>query len=261
VITTEAIPPGGEGEIKVTFQAGVKGGAAKKSISITSNDPANPHATIRIEAMVVIALGFDPMTLDLGNIRRTDTLEREVNVVAENPKALQITGITSSSPFISAKRIADTTIADTVRIRVLVTVVPGLPLGLIQETITARFNVEKNPETKLGLYGIIVDEVEITPQVLTFTVSDSTRAPGDTVRTLQVANNRPQEPLEILDIRDPDNRLTLKLEPRDVGKRYKLTATLKKQDYSFETMMSGNIILTTNNPRQKEVIVPYRIVR
>ena len=48
--SAKEIPPGGEGQIDVTFKTGKAIGPIAKSITVTSNDPVNPSLTLQVKA-------------------------------------------------------------------------------------------------------------------------------------------------------------------------------------------------------------------
>jgi hypothetical protein len=54
------IPPGGSGEIEVTYSTAGRRGRAEKTVTVNTNDPKTPTTTLTIKADVVYLLGFEP---------------------------------------------------------------------------------------------------------------------------------------------------------------------------------------------------------
>jgi hypothetical protein len=65
VLKTNQIPPGGSGEVKVTFSAGSSMGLARKSVVVTSNDPRAPSTHLEISAVVQADLSYEPRYIRL----------------------------------------------------------------------------------------------------------------------------------------------------------------------------------------------------
>jgi hypothetical protein len=72
-LKTKEIPPGGTGQIEVTFDTNGRTGQNHKTITVTSNDKSKPSATLDIKATVEQLLGFEPryvrLTADYGTAK------------------------------------------------------------------------------------------------------------------------------------------------------------------------------------------------
>jgi hypothetical protein len=76
-LKTKEIPPGGTGQIEVSFETSGRAGANQKTITVTSNDKSKPSATLEIKATVEQLLGFEPryvrLTTDYGTAKSEKT--------------------------------------------------------------------------------------------------------------------------------------------------------------------------------------------
>ncbi len=262
-MTKTAIPPGGEGEIEVTFSTGRKKGRQKKSITVTSNDPENPTTRISVTVLIEVEFDFESYTLNYGRMRTNDTATKSTFIQILDPEKTRFTDITTSSPFVSAKRVEASDSADNhTRIEIEVTLLPGLPPGRINETVTAHSSLESKSKATLRLTGSIVGDVEVTPEVLRFVVNESQDASDQNIsQKLQITNNSENKPLRILGARDPDDRLQLNVKTVEEGREFELTATVKPDTLFTLGNKTGTIVITTNNQEQKEITVRYNVVR
>ena len=163
----------------------------------------------------------------------------------------------------SAKRVEASDSADNrTRIEVEVTLLPGLPIGRVNETVIAHSSLESKSKATLRLIASIVGDVEVNPSILRFVVTESQGASNQNIsQKLQITNNSENKPLRILGARDPDDRLQLNVKTVEEGQKFELTATLKPEALATSGNQTGTIVITTNNQEQKEITVRYNVVR
>ena len=65
VIRSREIPPGGTGEIEVTFDTTARRGANRKSVTLLSNDPNSPRSQLEVAVNVESLLAFEPFFVRL----------------------------------------------------------------------------------------------------------------------------------------------------------------------------------------------------
>jgi len=153
------------------------------------------------------------------------------------------------------------TIGANEKFKIEIAVSPGLPIGRIRETITVRSNLEQRPETKLGLYGNVIGDVEVKPASLSFAVRDSEDPQLRQTKKLIITNHQKDNPLEILNVYDPDNYLELEVRTKEKGSKFELQVILKGKELLKGNKFGGTIIITTNNPDEKKIVVPYKLYR
>ncbi|MFQ6007419.1 MAG: hypothetical protein ACE5K8_00560 [Candidatus Zixiibacteriota bacterium] len=217
---------------------------------------------ISITAFIEVEFDFVTYSLDFGKVSWDETVTKSTFLHIKDQQNTRITDITTSSPFISAKQLEPSTTVDSGQIEIEVTLSPGLPLGRINETVVAHSNLDSKPEATLRLRGTIVGDVEVTPEVLHFVIRDSANPANQSIQQQLFVNNRSKDkPLKVLSVVDPDDVLDLELETLDKGQRYQVVATLKQEALSGATTRSGSILITTDNPDQKEITVHYNVIK
>ncbi len=234
-----------------------------KSITVTSNDPKNPTSTIRVKVFIEVVFDFEQPSLYLGKVSRDAGTTKSSFILVKDLAATKVLEVNPSSEFISARMLDYTdNNGHYDRMKLEVTTLPGLPLGRINETVTLKTNLPDKPTAMLRLTGSVIGDVEVSPEWMTFVVTDTASSrPSTLTKKIFISNHVEGANLEIVDIKDTEDHLDLELKPLSPGKKYELTATLKPDSIPGKGNISGNVVLTTNFPSQKEVAIRYSAVR
>jgi len=206
---------------------------------------------------------FENPSLYLGKVTKDEPATKSSFLLVKNPAGTEILEVTTSSEFIKAE-MDDFTSNDGryEKRRVEVTAMPGLPLGRINETVTLKTNLKDKPTAVLRLSGSVIGDIEVTPEWMTFVVADrSTAKPANLTKKVFINNHVKGATLEILEVTDAAGYLDLSLKPLSRGMKYELTAVLKTEAIPDQGSISGNVVLTTNFPSQRELAIRYSAVR
>ncbi len=264
-MTKADIPPGGEGKIEVSFNSGHKKGQQTQRITVTSNDPIKPTTQISITAFVEVEFDFASYQLDFGKVDKDDTVTKSAYLHIKDRQNVSITDITTSSPFISAKQLKPSDTADSSNIEIDVTLSPGLPVGRFSEKVTAHSNLDSKPQATLQLAGTIVGDVEVTPEALSFVISESADGSAQSNQQRLSIHNKPTaKPLKVLSVSDSDERLVFDLKTINEGLQFEIVASLKPETMDSTLVnksLRGSILITTDNPDQPEITVSYNVIR
>lgn len=234
-----------------------------KSITVTSNDPKNPTTTIRVKVFIEVVFDFEQPSLYLGKVSRDASTTKSSFILVKDLPATKVLEVNSSSEFINARMLDYTdNNGHYDRMKLEVTTLPGLPLGRINETVTLKTNLSDKPTAALRLTGSVIGDVEVSPEWMTFVVTDTASSrPSTLTKKIFISSHVVGAELKIVDIKDTEDHLELTLKPLSPGKKYELTATLKPESIPEKGNISGNVVLTTNFPSQKEVAIRYSAVR
>jgi hypothetical protein len=85
-----SLAPGESTEVEATFNPGGFRGIVRKSLQVTSNDPANPRVTLTFEAEVIQEVTADPSSLFLADVLRTGTRKSTVRLKSGSGKPVQV---------------------------------------------------------------------------------------------------------------------------------------------------------------------------
>jgi hypothetical protein len=220
-----------------------------------------------VKAFIEIICDFENPSLYLGKVTKDDPVTKSTFLVMKNPDSTEILDVTTSSEFIKAE-LTDFVIKDTRKEpkydkqRVEITALPGLPLGRINETVTLKTNLPDKPTAVLRLSGSVIGDIEVSPEWMTFVVNENAVGnPASMVKKVFINNHVKGTKLEILEMTDSADNLELTLKPLANGTKYELTATLKAEAVPDRGSISGNVLLTTNFPGQRELAIRYSAVR
>ncbi len=206
---------------------------------------------------------FEQPSLYLGKVSSDASTEKSAFLLVKNLEGTEVLEVTPSSEFIKARMLDFTdNNGQYDRMKMEVTTLPGLPLGRINETVTVRTNLADKPTAILRLTGSVIGDVEVTPEWMTFVVTDGENTrPATLTKKIFISNHVDGANLEIIDVKDAEGHLDLNLRPLTEGQKYELTATLRPESLPERGNISGNVVLTTNFPSQKEVAIRYSAVR
>lgn len=259
-MTTADIPPGGEGKIEVSFDSNHKSGAQNKTITVTSNDPREPTTRLQIAVFVDVEFGFSPTSIGFGRVYRGQAVSKTAKLLIKYPERNQIASLTSSSDFVQARIVDDNPgEASEGVIPIEVTLAPDCPPGTINEFVTATPTDTSLPESKLRVAGSVIGDVEVTPEMVSFMVqSEDTLKVTPMTRKVTILNRNKSRALKISNVSDAQDRLNLKLNTVEEGQKYELSVSPKVAG-SKPGNVSGNIVISTDNPDQRTVSIRYSI--
>lgn len=232
----------------------------RKSVHVKSNDPERPSTYIHVEAFVKPDISFETATLSLDNVLASQKTFRETYINLAGFTGVTIDSIVSTSPLVSAELgEAPDTMENDQRVKLDVAIGPGLEPGLLSESITVFFGGGR-PSIQLYLYGIIVEDIQVTPLALVYVIPEST-ADGSwpKSRTLKVTSNLENLDLELLKVSDPAGLLDYRVTEIEPNKTFQITATLKPIELAHEASVASQVNITTNHDVQKTIKIPVRV--
>jgi hypothetical protein len=146
-----AIPPGGDGTIDVTFDTTREHGHVARTITVYSNDPAQPVTTLTLVADIDAVLAADPPQLYIGHVHRGEPASNSVRLVSTEPSAVATIETTG--------KVVDATISGTVSAgtprQLRVAVKPNAPLGRFKESILVHTQDAQQPLLTIPVVGIV----------------------------------------------------------------------------------------------------------
>jgi hypothetical protein len=260
VITAADIPPGGEGEIKVTLKTGHKRGAQTKTITVSSNDPNNPSARLQVKAFIELEFDFESYSVSMGTIPQDGTGSKTVYLLVKDTIKNKVTNLESNSEFVHAKVLEGAEQGDKYfKVPVEISVTPGLPPGNFRAVVTA--NPANNPErqSRLTVIGDIMGDVMVEPDKISFIIYDSPDRQNQTEQKVVIHYKPKDTPLQINEVKDQRNYLDLNLDTLSNGAGFELMARVKDEYVVGNNNYSGYIILKTSDPDESNVRIRYQI--
>lgn len=257
-MTETDIPPGGEGKIEVTFDSSHKKGKQAKTVTVESNDPTNPKATLHISLVIEVEFDFETPALSFGRVRKGESVSKTAVLLIKNLSKRNLLTLNSQSSHIAA-RIVESSGGDEGHVNVEITVKPGMPPGPLNETVFAELSDGSYPAAKLQIAGTVIGNVEANPETVHFTVDTSRTAADQTEQKVQVSGAQNGSAFRLLDVKDFKNLLAIDIDTLAAGERYVVRAKPNANALKLENNASGEIRILTDDSEQPSVLVRYSI--
>jgi hypothetical protein len=221
----------------------------------------NPTTEIRVKVFVEVIFDFTHPSLYMGTLHRGDSATKYAFISVKDMAKAKIVDVTTSSPLITARHVEIPNRKENDnRFRIEVKVAPGLPDGNFNEEVTVHSNLEKMPKAVLKANGRVVGDLEIRPTSMTFLLTDPENKPHELTKWTTIYCNREDQTLEILSYKDKNDNLELKLTEQEAGRKFELRGLLKKESINQGPRFSGQIIVATNHPEYREILIDYHVV-
>lgn len=146
--SARVIPPGGEGSIETTLDTAHDSGRKKRTITVYSNDPAQPVTNLSLAGEIDAEVAADPPALYVGHVQRGQTPRNQVRLLVTD--AALLTRAESTGKVLDAS--LRTTGAAT---SLSVTIKPEAPAGRFKDTVTVHTKSQRQPVITIPIVGIV----------------------------------------------------------------------------------------------------------
>jgi len=274
VLSSKTIPPGGQSEIQIIFDVGMRTGLQQKRVRIKSNDPVKKTSTLMIKALVEFVYNLDQTYVSFGTLTKNDlAVKKFVTIQTAPDESAEITEIQCDNPHLLI--IEDKT--DNAVKRLEVSLKDTLPIGLFTSSVTITTNNTKKPKASFKVSGNRLGVISMRPQTILFHL---TKLQGSEKKAVSFAHleNKPVK-IDKLVITKPDDfeliRQRIKrshpevkiLEPHSSDLTWVLDKASTANDtriiLSFTRQLKENelvyglVTFVTDDPEHKEVIAHF----
>lgn len=252
--TGRELPPGDSAWVTVRLDTARIAGRTAKTITVLTNDPAQPSQPLTLSGTVVTDLVLSPSPLYVGHVRRGQVVRREVRIAPGRSDARHLVrAVEATTPAVRA-RIEPGAEPDTQML--VVEIDPVLEAGRFDDVVRLRTTSTRQPWIELPVFGMVETEVAVLPSQVTFGIDRTGVAAAHDVRI----RNRSRRPMAVTRVNAPepvDYELTTVRE----GVEYRLTLRLRgelPEPEGFE----GQVEVFTDHPAEGRIVVPvYAIDR
>ena len=152
--SARVIAPGGDGTIEASFDTVHYAGRKTQTVTVYSNDPAQPAATLTLFGTIAADVAAEPPALYVGHVRRGQAAPNEVRlVVAEG------VGV---GPIEATGSVVDAELHDAASgaagKRVHVAVKKDAPVGRFKESVRMHTTSARRPLLTIAVIGIVDDD-------------------------------------------------------------------------------------------------------
>ncbi len=254
LLSDKEVPPGGDGEVKVTFSTGQRRGIQSQNVYVHANDPDEPFVKLTLTGVVKSYMTVSPSRIRLGSIKRGEGAIGRVNIF-EGEETFKIVKVEPSSKHLFTESFR-TLYGKKAGHEVIVALSPETPVGPVKETIVIHTDNPKKARVEIPVEGEVRGDIEVLPQSFFFGFVGRGEELSRRV-TIATSGSQALE-IEGVDTDLPDVSLTLS--PLQQGKKYELVAKLRPE--ISEGSIKGLIHVHTNSPDQPTIMIPvYGLVK
>jgi hypothetical protein len=240
--------PGEETTIKVTMRTLTFEGRVTKLVTVVTNDPVQPNLKLTITGDVSPPYRVRPKELNLGTIGKNDAASQDFSVIISRGVSVRIKDLQPSDPHVKVEVVEapkQTAAGDTEH-HYRATLLPGLPVGHIRQTISVMTDSPNRRSTELPVLASIQGEVLVQPR--TFNLGKVPQ--GSSVsREIEIAKSGDAN-LEIENVEvSPAGVFSAELIPVKAGASYKVRVSLNPE--APPRYHRGRVVIKTNIPGER----------
>lgn len=146
--SVRVIPPGGEGSIDATFDTERDSGRKTRTITVYSNDPAQPVTNLSLLGEIDAEVAVEPPALYVGHVQRGQTPRNQARLLVAD--AALLTGAESDGKILDASLRATGA-----GISLSVTIKPDAPAGRFKDTVTVRTKSPRQSVVTIPIVGVV----------------------------------------------------------------------------------------------------------
>ena len=152
-ISEKMIAPGASATISTKLSLKGRQGVQHKTITVESNDPAQPQLLLKLEGEAVAEVQISPMQLFYGRLDPEAVATGTVQVVLSGTNTMQITGISADTPFL-VPSIATNTPGKSYSVTVVTR--PPLPEGQARGNVTLTTDRPSQPTISIPVAAFVM---------------------------------------------------------------------------------------------------------
>ncbi|MGA2176108.1 MAG: DUF1573 domain-containing protein [Verrucomicrobiota bacterium] len=256
-VKPNTLPPGATGELPFTLNLGLSRATLEKHIAVRSNDPQTPEVSLVIKADYTPLYELSPITLTPNLAFGVNATAQTTTLTRTDGKPLRIARLAASKAWITAT-VEPSAQADetTARIRVAIQR-DGLPRRFNEYVHVYAGEQTNTPVSSIYLYGQVLGEVSLSPEVLYWSITDAAKRPAAVPEELSTRRVTIRSASgQTFELKNPQSTLKdikVELVPKEAGKVYELIARL--DDVPASTV-SGNVSFETSVAAQSRIELP-----
>lgn len=239
--TQGAIPPGGRGEVAVTFESREAFGEVSKLVTVLSNAD-NAPTKLTVSAFIRTDLYIHKF-VQFGKVARDEAAERTIEAKGDASVGFRVTRVETDAPYLSAtfKEVASTNPEMGPTFVIRVALAPGAPPGTMNRKLLLHTNLASKPVIEVPIYANVGGYLTFGTDALNFGTF-----PAGTARSVTLDIAAPAEhPVMVTGVRSTNPDVSVTLETVVPGRAYR--AVCKVNPAKSAGRLAGAIVVTTND--------------
>ncbi len=241
------LKPGEQAEIAATFDTHYQKGHRQRVITLFSNDPKAPAATMTLQGDVKVEIDASPEEIAFNKVRQGTEQTRQLALTYVGKGTdFKIEKISNSSPHIKVTQAARKDGKPGAMLTV--TMLKSMPAGPFDDSIDIATN---HQSVQVHVFGRIVGDLTLDPAQVSFGIVPHGQGATRILRLTNAAAGA----VQITEISSTNQSVAAKVDPVTQGKEYKITVDLRKGTPDGE--LRGALSIKTDNPQQPSINVPF----
>jgi uncharacterized protein DUF1573/flagellar associated PapD-like protein len=241
------LAPGEETEIAAGVDTRFQKGHQVRTITVFSNDPATPQATMTIQGFVKQQVAATPAQVAFGKVSQGAEISRDV-VISDltGGTGFSVGNITNANPAIKVTRTVRTDGKAGVILKV--SLLKTMPVGPFADTIKVATNREA---IQVDVFGTVTGDLSVDPPQVSFGIVP--RGQG-AIRIIRLVNQGAR-PVKVTGVTTGNVAVSASAEQVTAGKQYKVTVELHRG--TPDGQIQGQLHIATDDPNQQTLNVPF----
>lgn len=239
--TQGPVPPGGSGEIKVTYNSKRAVGDQSKSVSVYTNAP-DSITTLVVKARVKRDVSV-PASIQFGQVSRGAPSRQEADVSAEKGLDFRIVKVEGDAPYITAE-VAPATPkeGEGVAYKLTATLSADAPIGPVNNRLRIFTNLAKKPVIEVPVYATVTGDLKVNPSAVNF----GTFKPGQAQEVVLSLEAPATHPIHVTSVRTSTTDVIALLRAIKEGRAYEVRCTVSPSKQAGR--ITGKLIIETSDP-------------
>ncbi len=240
--TQGAIPPGGRGEVAVTFESREAFGEISKVITVLSNAD-NAVTKLSVSAFIRTDLYIHKF-VQFGKVARDEASERTIEAKGDAAVGFRVTKVETDAPYLSASFIEVPPTAPEFgpKFEIRVALSPGAPPGTMNRKLLLHTNLASQPLIEVPIYANVGGYLTFSSDAMNFGTF-----PAGTAKVLMLDVAAPAEhPVTVTGARSTSPDVSVNLETVSAGRAYRVIC--KVTSAKTAGRLAGSIVVTTSDP-------------
>jgi hypothetical protein len=247
----EGIDPGEAGRVRVALRTSGFQGPIEKHVYVETDDPKQPAVALTIKAVLPRAVEAAPSSEILILVTPGKPASAEVTLRSTDTELLNIHGLESGSPFVTAE-VAPGSAASGPEVRLRLTVAADAPSDTFETLVTVNTGHPRMPRLGLKLFGQPAVSIAIRPPRLAFgRVRPKEKGPVERILTLSRASG------SFRVLKADDSLGLLRLEVAEGSTPFSCEIKVTYSGGWTEEQTQGILRITTDDPSRPLIEVPY----
>ncbi len=248
LVSDRKIAPGGEGEIKVTFDTKNYRGKSRKTVTVHSNDPDRPQVQLAISCEILVEFELVPRYVNFGTIEKGEERSRSVKVRFPSDPTQWVTKVESMTRGIHARQVpSKSTKPGETEIRIRVN--KEVPVGRLSGQVLISTTSPTKPTDTIMVVAHVRGEIAVQPSALTGVFR---KGDPKAIRSISLTKKGKKD-LKIEKVEEDTGRFAPHVVQVKEGEDYRVEIFLRAD--AEPGPFRGTLKIHTNDPNQRIIEV------